>query len=258
MKLRELLNLMDSVRQKIDASPCFICGGTPRDKYMGKLENLADLDICTGDKTVDYLSQEFYLALRKKYNVTRKTMEDGHSSIFIGSLKVDFSSNFVTTNVDKYLNQKGIDKPSNLQREMFSRDFTCNCLLLDMNLKNIYDPTGQGFVDIKARKIKTCLPASVTLTSNRNRVVRAIYLAAKLGFDVDNDIIEFVRKNPQSVKISTEKVMAEKLDEAFTRDADKAAHLITKMGLWNYIPISEKAYPYYLKATQGKAANVTK
>lgn len=252
MKLRELLSEMKRVQEQIGSSVPYICGGTPRDKYMGRLDNLVDLDITTGDKTVDYLSQEFYLQLRKKYNVTRKTMEDGHSSIFVGSLKVDFSSNFVVHNIDHILAQAGMNKPSNMQKEMFSRDFTCNALLLTVDLKNILDPTRHGFQDIKDRKIRTCLSPDITLTSNRNRVVRAIYLASKLDFDVDNAIIEYVSKNPQIVKISTEKSMNEKLNEAFTKDADKASFLITKMNLWNYIPITEKVYPYYMKHTQGK------
>ena len=252
MKLRELLSEMKRVQEEIGTSVPYICGGTPRDKYMGRLDNIVDLDITTGDKTVDYLSQEFYLQLRKKYNVTRKTMDDGHSSIFVGSLKMDFSSNFVVNNIDQTLAKMVVAKPSNMQREMFSRDFTCNALLLTMDLKNILDPTRRGFQDIKDRKIKTCLAPEVTLTSNRNRVVRAIYLASKLDFDLDNSIIEYVSKNPQIVKISTEKSMNEKLNDAFTKDPDKAAFLITKMNLWNYIPITEKVYPYYMKQTKGK------
>lgn len=248
---------MKRVQEEIGSSVPYICGGTPRDKYMGRLDNLVDLDITTGDKTVDYLSQEFYLKLRKKYNVTRKTMEDGHSSLFVGSLKVDFSSNFIVNDVDNILAKMGMTKPSNMQKEMFSRDFTCNALLLTVDLKNILDPTRHGFQDIKDRKIRTCLSPDITLTSNRNRVVRAIYLASKLDFDLDNSIIDYVSKNPQIVKISTEKSMNEKLAEAFTKDPDKASFLITKMNLWNYIPISEKVYPYYMKHTQGKT-NVPK
>jgi poly(A) polymerase len=248
---------MKRVQEEIGSSAPYVCGGTPRDKYMGKLENIADLDITTGDKTVDYLSQEFYLQLRKKYNVTRKTMEDGHSTVFVGSLKMDFSSNFMAHNIDHYLQQMGIKEPTNMQREMFSRDFTCNSLLLTLDLKNILDPTKRGFQDIKERKIKTCLSPEITLTSNRNRVVRAIYLASKLDFDVDDAIIDYVKKNPQTVKISTEKSMTEKLNEAFTRNPDRAANLITRMGLWNYIPVSEKVYPYYMKHTKGKV-NVAK
>lgn len=243
---------MKVVQEKIGASPPYICGGTPRDKYMGKLENVADIDLTTGDKTVDYLSQEFYLEFRKKYNVTRKTMEDGHSTIFVGSLKVDFSSNFMVPNIDQELAKLGIKNPSNLQREMFSRDFTCNSLLLTIDLKQILDPTKRGFKDIKEKKIRTCLAPEITLTTNRNRVVRAIYLACKLDFDIDDSIIEYVKKYPNTIKISTDKSMNDKLNEAFTRNPDKAADLITKMNLWSYIPITEKAYPYYMKHIKGK------
>lgn len=253
MKLRELLQEMKRVQENIGSSPAYICGGTPRDKYMGKLENIADIDITTGDKTVDYLSQEFFIEFRKKYNVTRKTMEDGHSSIFVGSLKVDFSSNFMVHNIDHELTKLGIKNPTNMQREMFSRDFTCNSLLLTTDLKQIIDPTKRGFKDIKEKKIRTCLAPEITLTSNRNRVVRAIYLACKLDFDLDDSIIEYVRKNPQTVKISTEKSMNDKLNEAFSRNPKKAAELITKMNLWSQIPITEKVYPYYMQHVKGKA-----
>jgi poly(A) polymerase len=247
MKLRELLQQMRQVQQQIGTSPAFVCGGTPRDKFMGRLDNVADIDITTGDNSVDYLSQEFAIRLRKKYHTTRKTMSDGHSTIFIGNLKMDFSSNFVVPNIDQYLKTMGIDKPNNMQREMFSRDFTCNTLLLTLDLKQILDPTKRGFQDIKRKIIKTCLAPEITLTSNRNRVIRSIYLACKLGFEIDPAIINFVSKNPQTVKISTDKVMNEKINSAFDKDPNKAARLITQMNLWNYIPITEKVYPYYMQ-----------
>src|SRR5271157_6037180 len=166
MKLRDLLQEMKRVQEQIGASQPYICGGTPRDKHMGKLQNIADLDITTGDKTVDYLSQEFAIDLRKRYNVTRKTMEDGHSTLFVGSLKLDFSSNFNAPNIDQILLKMGIAKPTDMQREMFSRDFTCNAFLMTLDIKNIVDPTKRGFADIKERKIKTCLSPEITLTTN--------------------------------------------------------------------------------------------
>lgn len=251
MKLRELLSQMKEVQQNIGASDPYICGGTPRDKYMNRLDHIADIDVTTGDKTVDYLSQEFAIILKRRYDITRKTMEDGHSSIFVGNLKIDFSSNFVVNDIDRYLKGMGIDTPTSMQREMYSRDFTCNSLLMTFDLKHILDPTKRGFKDIKERVIRTCLSPEVTLTSNRNRVARAIYLAAKLDFDVDDDIIEYVRQRPQTVKISTEKSLAEKINEAFTRDPDRASDLVTRMGIWNYIPITKIVYPYYIKHKGG-------
>jgi len=255
MKLRELLSKLKEVQQKIGSSEPFLCGGTPRDRYLGHLENIADIDITTGDGTVEYLSQEFEIELRKQYNVTRTTAADGHSTVYLGTFKMDFSSNFNVPNIEEILLKKGIKKPTSIQKEMFSRDFTCNALLLSLDLKNLLDPTHQGFKDIKEKTIRTCLSPEITLTTNKNRVIRSIYLAAKLNFDIDPEIIAFVKKNPQSVKISTDKVLSEKLNEAFKRDADRASYLITEMGLWNYLPITEIVQPYYMKHTNTSILN---
>lgn len=257
MKLNELLKILQKVSDEKGTSQPLICGGTPRDRYMKHLENISDIDLTTGDSTVEYLSQEFATNLQKKYNVSRKVMSDGHSTLFIGKLKVDFSSNYNVPGIDSYLSKLGIAKPTEMQKEMFSRDFTCNALLLSLDLKNVIDPIKQGFKDIDAKVIKTCLAPEITLTNNRNRVIRAIYLACKLGFTIDESIVKYVQLHPESIKISTNKVMSEKLNEAFAKDADKASFYLTKMNLWNYIPITEIVYPYYTKHVQSEA-NVKK
>jgi len=251
MKLRELLQEMKGVQEKIGSSEPYLCGGTPRDRYMKRLDNISDLDITTGDKTVQYLATEFGSLLDKKYNVTRRTHDDGHNSIYIGSFKMDFSSNFNVPNINQLLRQKNIQNPTEMQKEMFSRDFTCNALLLSIDLKNVVDPTHHGFKDIQEKVIRTCLSPEITLTSNKNRVIRAIYLASKLDFDIDSNIIEYVTKNPESIKISSEKALAEKLNEAFNRDGDRANYYIQKMNLWPFLPITEVVRPYYLKSQQG-------
>lgn len=254
MKLRELLQQMQAVQKKIGSSEVYICGGTPRDRYLGHLENIEDIDVTTGDKSIEYLASEFGIQLAKKYNVTRKTHPDGHSSIFIGSFKMDFSSNFNVPGIDAMLAQRGIARPTEMQKEMFSRDFTCNSLLLSLDLKSLVDPTHHGFQDIKNRKIVTCLDPSITLTNNKNRVIRAVYLAAKLDFDIDQKIIDYVLKNPQAIQIATAKGMVEKLHKAFSFDPDKAAFYLSKMNAWNKIPIIEAAKPYYEKSQLGKVA----
>lgn len=247
MKLKELLDIIQTTSNTSDVSQPYLCGGAARDKYMGNLEKIADLDLTNGDKSISQLSLKLYDILSKKYNLTRKEMSDGHSSIFIGNMKLDFSSNYNTPGIDKILFNKNIKNPTEMQKEMFSRDFTCNALLLTLDIKTNIDPTYQGFKDIKNKKIQTCLDPQITLVSSRNRVARAIYLACKLDFDIDSKIVEFVSKNPQSIKISTNKSLNEKIEDAFEHDADKAVFYLTKMNLWDHIPISEKIYPYYLK-----------
>ncbi len=251
MKLKELLQKILEVQTNIGSSKPYICGGVPRDRFLNRVDSVVDLDLTTGDNTVDFLSQETFDRLKKNYNITRKTAVDGHSSIYMGNLKIDFSSNFILPGIEKVLNDMNVKNPSNMKKEMFSRDFTCNALLLDFDLNTVYDPTGSGFKDLKTKTIKTCLDPKITLTSNRNRVVRAIYLAAKLGFDVDKSIIDFVKSNPESIKISTPKSLSEKLTEAFNNDADKSSYLLTKMNLWNQVPITKAMRPYYSKHVKG-------
>lgn len=145
------------------------------------------------------------------------------------------------------MEKKNIKNPTNLQKEIYSRDFTCNTLLMTMDLKNIVDPTKQGFNDINKKIIKTCLEPNVTLTSNRNRVIRAIYLACKLDFDIDKSIIEYVKKYPNTVKVASQSTLEEKLNTSFEKDSDKASFFINQMNLWDYIPITKEIYPFYLK-----------
>lgn len=258
MKLKQLLDFIDIVRKKHNISECFIVGGSCRDKLLGTIKNqLSDIDLTTGNSQIFNLASEITYELNKKYNITVKKSDDGHTSIFLGKLKIDTSSNFIVPNINKILIQKGIQKPTDLQREMFSRDFNCNALLMKFDLKTISDPTGQGFKDIEQKILRTCLDPSVTFPYNTNRIIRVIYLAAKLGFSVDQNIIDWVSKNRDFIRMIDQSFITKNINKALDKDADRAIWLINKMDLWNYLPISEKLYPYY-KNQLGKTAQIKK
>ena len=245
MKLRDLLNDISKITTDLKISPAWICGGVVRDKVMGRLDNISDLDITTGDKSVQFLAKEFAVLLGRSYSFDQKNMPDGHTSIILGNIKVDFSSNFNVPNITERLVALGISEPTDLQREMFSRDFTCNALLMKLDLKTVSDPTNQGIKDIHAKIIRTCLAPEITLTSNKNRVVRAIYLAAKLNFNLDPEMADWIKANPQSMKLSSPHTIKEKLNKAIDLNPDKTASLLTELGLWEQIPITDKLQPYF-------------
>ena len=248
MKLKELLDLMSAVASERNYSQPFICGGTPRDKYLKKLENVNDLDITTGDTSVQGLAKDVISILKKKYQIDSKVSDDGHITMFIGDLKVDFSSHFIVPNIDEILSKKGIKNPTELQREMWSRDFTCNSLLLTLDLKTIIDPLNRGLKDIKNKKVVPVLsPPLVYSELNKNRVVRTIYLAAKLGFDIDEEAKKWIKEHPQYIKLASERTITSKLNQALDYDPVKTLKLLDELNLWNYIPISERLYPYYIK-----------
>lgn len=233
MKLREILSLIATTASQKGISEPWICGGTPRDKILNRLDKLIDLDITTGDDSVHNLAREVSLVLP---NCDYRVMDDGHASITFNKLKIDFSSNFRVPDIKQILQRAGIASPTEMQCELYSRDFTCNALLLSLDLKTIQDPTGFGVQDIENKLIKTCLPASYTLGSQNKRVPRIFYLAAKLGFEVDSEIIDWVKKNPQSIANCKPKYLVEKIQKALSFDHQKTISLFDQMGVWPYLP----------------------
>jgi len=245
MRLTELLNLIAKVAKENGISEPFIVGGFPRDKIMGKIEEVQDVDITTGDDTVKALAISLNQILSVNYpDVSIKTFPDGHSQISIEDMKIDFSSNFTSPQVQPLLKKAGVASPEPMQIELMSRDFTCNTLLLKLDLSTTKDPTGTAIKDIKSKILKTPLPPPITLSNDNKRIVRIIYMATKLGFEVEPPIIDFVSKNPQLIQNSKPKYITDKLHTSMDYDTDKTVRLLTEMNLWQYIPISERLAPH--------------
>jgi tRNA nucleotidyltransferase/poly(A) polymerase len=249
MILLELLKTIDLIGKKNDIPEVFICGGTPRDKYLtGNVKSIHDLDLCTGTDKAAFLGSEVFSVMRKTNNIQMKNHKAGQATIYFGNLHIDFSSHFVIRNIESYVGRK----LSSLEQEMFSRDFGCNSLLASMDLKKIIDPTKRGISDLSDKIIRTCLKPEITLKAYPNRAVRSIYLAAKLGFELDSQLFAYIKANPSIVRNATVKSTNEKLYKAFEVNPEKSAKLITDMGLWNYLPVTDNMMPFIPKSTGKK------
>jgi tRNA nucleotidyltransferase/poly(A) polymerase len=244
MKLRDVLNLIAQIAKENDLSEPFIVGGVPRDKVLGRLDDLVDLDVSTGDEGSKFVGKELSMRINAPY----KLMPDGHSQVLLGNFKIDFSSNFNIPGIDGILKRAGMKNPTDLQLEQYSRDFTCNSLILTIDLKTIKDPLGTGIKDIKNKLIKTCLPASITLGYDNKRVVRVLYLAAKLGFKIDDDITKWIKAHPESIGNATDEYVVKKLNKAFRANESRTIQLMNEMNLWPHVPSVPSISKYMVKA----------
>ena len=252
MKLRDLLALIYSTYKDNDTGLPYLCGGIARSKAMHALgvsqdiNKIEDLDITTGDDTIHVLAKEFANRMGQNYKVDVKTGADQHVSVNIRNFKIDFSSNFINPNIEMILGQMGIDHPTDMDKEMFSRDFTCNALLLTLDMKKLKDPTHHGFDDIKQKIIRTCLKPEITLSANTNRIIRSIYFAAKLDFDLDKSIIEWIQKNGKLVNHSSEGYLQSMLEKSMAFNPDKTRFLLKQTGLEHFImppaPVKQAQY----------------
>lgn len=249
MKLSKFLNIISQIAEEKSISKVYICGGLPRDKVLNKTNDLTDIDITTGDQGIHYLAKE--IAIKFRLDKSRHlVMPDGHASLMIGGLKLDCSSNFMIPNIEQLLAKRGIEKADEMQKELYSRDFTCNALLMSMDLKQIFDPLGRGIPDIKQRIIKTCLSPEITLGYDNKRVVRILYLAAKLDFDIDPAIISWVKKNPTSFSNTKPQYLVKKLTKALEYNTDRVVKLLDEMNLWPYVPPVQALQPYMIRNTK--------
>ena len=242
MKLSELLFSIEQIAKNKGLSKPYIVGGLVRDKILNRINDINDVDLTTGDAGVHFLSEE--VAKRLGPDGSFKKLPDGHSSITIGDLKLDFSSNLIAPGIDELLNRSGIKNPTEMQKELYSRDFTCNAALMDLNLKDVLDPTGLAIKDIKNKIIKTCLPVHITLGNDNKRIIRAIYLAAKLDFDIDPEIINWVKTYPKLISNSKEKYLISKMNKALFYNEEKTVKLFDEMNLWPYLPPTKEIVKY--------------
>lgn len=238
MRLTQILEILNKIHvNQPKISEPLICGGIARDKLIGAAKaKYNDLDITTGDPTVKLLANEFADVLGRKFTIQKKVARDGHVSVKLDKLKVDFSSNFIVPGIEEMLGQFGIENPTNLQKEMFSRDFTCNALLLKFNLRDIEDPTGRGIQDIEKKIIKTCLDPQSTFSHNVQRIPRVYYVAAKLGFEVAPEILEWIKQNPESFSQVDTKYSVEKVSKAMEYDRERTIRLLDATNGWQFVP----------------------
>lgn len=246
MVLKELLKSIQDIAHKEGLSTPYIAGGMPRDKVLNRITKLPDIDITTGDGDSHFLAR----SVAEKYNLkgdNYKVLDDGHAQIVIAPFKIDFSSNFKAPGIRRMLKKAGMNSPTPMQEELYSRDFTCNAMLLTMDLKTIKDPTGLGMPDIKKKVLRTCLPADITLKESPKRIPRVFYLAAKLGFSVDHEIREWIVNNPEILKEVNDKYMQQKLTQAINYDENRTVRLLDSLKLWQHIPYMESLAPHMEK-----------
>lgn len=246
MKLFDLLNLLKEISVDNNTN-LYIVGGLPRDKFLGKSMKINDIDFTTGNNKVFGLAKEVGFQLRKYFpEMSMKEALDKHVSIYLEHIKLDFSSNFITPGIDEYFKLHNIES-TDLNKEVWSRDFTCNSLLMNLEMTKVKDLTKRGIPDIKNKLIKTILPPDLAFKFNTNRIIRVIYLSSKLGFKVDSEIINWIKNNREYINKSTKEYLSKNINKALEYNPNNTVFLIDQMNLWDYIPINEKLLPYYNK-----------
>ena len=207
----------------------YFVGGCVRDYLLG--EEFSDIDI-----TTNALPEEV-----KK--IFRKSIDTGiqHGTV---TILVNGEGYEVTTfrTEDEYINHRSPEKVefvSNLREDLDRRDFTINAMALDSN--GILFDYHNGEKDLSSGVICTVNNPNDRFYEDALRMLRAFRFSSKLGFEIEYDTLEAIKKNAELIKfISIERIVNEFKKLLSGKSNLRSLELLLDSKLNNYIPFLEE------------------
>lgn len=186
--------MLDICKENLIHKP-YVVGGVPRDISLGIAGEFEDIDLTTNHSDVARLA----ITMAYTFDELFKLFPDGHVAVYFDKYTLDFSSNFISKKVIEYIDKELGLKDKSLH-EVYSRDFTMNTLHMDIETKEITDPTGLALKDLEAKVIRTCVPPEITISDDPKRAFRAVNFAARFGFEIDPELVAFIKENRNNFK----------------------------------------------------------
>lgn len=158
----------------------YLIGGSVRDYLLKKTTN--DFDACT-NAPLDFLEANFKISSKNKSFL---------------NLSVDFENTIIqVTNFRKDIYNKTrfptVSLVSSVEEDILRRDFTINCIYMNYLQQICYPLTSKQ--DMINKKIVCVNDPQISFKEDPLRMLRAINYAIKLGFIIEDNILEAMSEN---------------------------------------------------------------
>ena len=211
----------------------YVIGGFVRDLILGR-DFKKDIDIvAVGSgielalKVSELLPKKPKVQIFKTYGTAMLRFEDTEIE-FVGARKESY-------NLDS---RNPVVENGTLEDDQNRRDFTINALALSLNKTNfgeLSDPFN-GLEDLKNKIIKTPLDPDITFSDDPLRMLRGIRFATQLGFEIEENSLQSIKKNAERIKIITGERIVDELNKILSTDKPSIGFLLLyKTGLLDLI-----------------------
>ena len=211
--------------------PSYIVGGYVRDIILNR--ETTDIDIMVeGDGIL------FAKKLSQKLNIDNIVVYEKFQTALIPYKEIQIEIATARTEIYSENSRKPEIKSTSINEDLSRRDFTINSIAASLNKKNygdIIDPFN-GIEDIKKRIIITPVDVNETLKEDPLRMLRAIRFSAQLGFDIDKQVINGIKKHKDRLQIiSWERITEEIIKSLKTDKPSIAFYLLKETDLLAYV-----------------------
>ena len=182
----------------------FVIGGYVRDYYLRR--KCSDIDVVVVGSGIEIAEA---LAAELKTNVV-VFKRFGTAMLHYGGLEIEF----VGARKESYSpdSRKPHVEDGTIEDDQRRRDFTINAMAWSLNAENfgeLVDPF-DGMCDLEDCIIRTPCDPDITFSDDPLRMMRGIRFASQLGFELDDETFEAIRRNRQRIEIvSKERIIVE-------------------------------------------------
>ena len=171
--------------------------------------------------------QQVTLAVFKTY---------GTAQVKIMGLELEF----VGARRESYMHssRNPIVEDGTLHDDQLRRDFTINAMAICVNHDSwgkVLDPFN-GIEDMERRLIRTPRNPDITFSDDPLRMMRAVRFATQLGFEIEEETFEAIKRNANRIKIITRERIADELMKIMrSPKPSRGFFLLDKSGLLQLI-----------------------
>lgn len=185
----------------------FVVGGYVRDYYLHR--PCTDIDVVvvgSGIAVAEALGRE----LKTKVSVfktfgTAMLRVDGLEVEFVGARKESYSPDSRKPHVED----------GTLDDDQRRRDFTINAMAWSLNgdtFGELVDPF-EGMYDLEDCIIRTPCDPDITFSDDPLRMMRGVRFATQLGFEIDDETFEAIKRNAERIRIVSKERIATELNK---------------------------------------------
>ena len=185
----------------------FVVGGYVRDHYLRRPST--DIDVVVVGDGIE-LAEALGRELHTKVSIF-KTF--GTAMLRAGGVEVEF----VGARRESYTHdsRKPQVEAGTLDDDQRRRDFTINALAWSLNAATfgeLVDPFG-GLDDLDTCTIRTPCDPDITFSDDPLRMMRAVRFATQLGFSIEEETFEAIRRNARRIRIVSRERIATELNK---------------------------------------------